>query len=220
MRLIEETQFKPKPLVKIGSKPILWHLMKIYAHYGYDDFILATGYKGKQIENYMLEEQRDFNGVVIADTGLGTPHGERVLMLKLLIKDGYFMVNYADGLADIDINKLVAFHKKKGVIATITGVHATSRWGLVTTDKDDIITSFNQKPLLSEYVNGGFMVFKREFFDELRKGEMIEVALERLIPKKQIALYKHDGFWYGMDTYKDFKYLNKLWREDPKWKIW
>lgn len=213
MRLIEETEFKPKPMVKIGTKPILWHIMKIYKHYGCKEFLLALGYKGSQISDHFRSDS-----VFPANTGLNTPHGERVLRLKNHI-DGEFMVTYGDGLADIDINKLVNYHKKMGKIATITGVHATSRWGLVE-EKNGIVTGFNQKPLLSEYVNGGFMVFKNEFFDYLKKGDMIETALERLIPKKELALYKHDGFWYGMDTYKDFLYLNKLWKENPKWKVW
>lgn len=217
-RLKEETEFKPKPMVHIGNKPILWHIMKIYAHHGYKDFVLALGYKGNQIKDYFWR-QDDFK-ITFADTGLETPHGERVLMLKKYINDDFFMVTYGDGVADIDINKLVDFHKKKGTIATISGVHITSRWGLVKTDKNDFITEFEQKQLMAEHVNGGFMVFKKAFFDVLKEGEMIEKALARLISQKQIALYKHEGFWFGMDTYKDFKFLNKLWKEDPKWKIW
>ena len=130
------------------------------------------------------------------------------------------MVTYGDGVADIDIDNLVEFHKSKGVIATMTGVHPSSRWGLVNTDKNDIITRFSQKPMLYDYVNGGFMIFKREFLDILKEGDMIEDALSRLLPEKQLALYRHEGFWFGMDTYKDFMFLNKLWEKDPKWKIW
>jgi len=218
MRLVEETEFKPKPMVKIGDEPILGHIMRIYAHYGYRDFILALGYKGEQIVDYFWKED-NFN-IRFADTGLETPHGERVLKLKKYVDEDFFMVTYGDGVADIDISKLVDFHKKKGTIATITGVHTTSRWGLVKTDENDIVTHFGQKPLLAEYINGGFMVFKKDFFGILKKGDMIEDAILRLIPKKQVALYKHEGFWYGMDTYKDFKFLNKVWKEDPKWKIW
>ena len=243
-RLKEETEFKPKPIVEIGGKPILWHIMKIYAHYGYRDFILALGYKGDHIKNYFLKqkyyeadfllntgekninfltngalEKENFN-IIFADTGLETPHGERVLMLKKYIKDDLFMVTYGDGVADINIDKLVEFHKKKGAIGTITGVHPSSRWGLVNTDENDFVLDFAQKPMLYDYVNGGFMVFKKEFFNFLKESEMIEDALSRLVAQKELALYKHEGFWYGMDTYRDFLFLNKLWEKDPKWKIW
>jgi len=244
-RLNEETELKPKPMIEIGGRPILWHIMKIYAHYGYRDFILALGYKGEQIKDYFLKqryyeadfllntgeknsinfltngalEKENFN-IIFADTGLETPHGERVLMLKKYINEDLFMVTYGDGVADIDINKLVEFHKKKGVIGTITGVHPSSRWGLVNTDESDLVLDFAQKPMLYDYVNGGFMVFKRDFFNFLKEGDMIEDALLRLIPQKELALYRHEGFWYGMDTYKDFLFLNKLWETDPKWKIW
>jgi len=245
-RLKEETEFKPKPMVEIGGAPILWHIMKIYNHYGYKDFILALGFKGAVIKQHFLSQKNynndlilntkdgkvvtfdnntadnpddDFN-IIFADTGLNTPHGERILKLKKYITEDLFMVTYGDGVADIDINKLIEFHKNRGKIATMTGVHPTSRWGLVNTDSDDLITEFAQKPQLYDYVNGGFMVFNKEFLDYLKPGDMIEDALMRLISQKQVALYKHEGFWYGMDTYKDFLFLNDLWEKDPKWKTW
>jgi len=245
MRLLEETEFKPKPMVEIGGRPILWHIMKIYAHYGYRDFILALGYKGDYIKDYFLKQRYyesdfclntkerrisdivhndsfdpdDFT-IIFADTGPETPHGERVLKLKKYISGDLFMVTYGDGVADINIAKLIDFHKRKGVIATVTGVHPTSRWGLINADEDNIVTQFSQKPMLYDYVNGGFIVFKKELFNFLKEGDMIEDTLVRLIPEKQLALYKHEGFWYGMDAYKDFLYLNKLWEKNPKWKIW
>jgi len=244
-RLKEETEFKPKPMVEIGGKPILWHIMKIYAHFGYRDFILALGFKGDYIKDYFLKqkyyesdfrlntkkgevseiipnnsfEKDDFN-IVFSDTGLETPHGERVLKLKKYVESDIFMVTYGDGVADINIEKLVEFHKSHGKIGTITGVHPVSRWGLVNTDSDGLVTEFSQKPQLYDYVNGGFMVFKKEFFNYLKEGDMIEDALARLIPQREIALYKHEGFWYGMDTYRDYLFLNELWAKDPKWKIW
>jgi len=245
-RLKEETEFKPKPMVEIGGAPILWHIMKIYNHYGYKDFILALGFKGNVIKEHFLSQKNynndlilntkdgkvvtfdnntvdnpddDFN-IIFADTGLNTPHGERILKLKKYITEDLFMVTYGDGVADIDIDKLIEFHKNRGKIATMTGVHPTSRWGLVNTDSDDLITEFAQKPQLYDYVNGGFMVFNKEFLNYLKPGDMIEDALMRLISEKQVALYKHEGFWYGMDTYKDFLFLNDLWEKDPKWKTW
>ena len=245
-RLNEETEFKPKPLVQVGSEPVLWHIMKIYSHYNYRDFILALGYKGTDIKDHFLRQnyynkdvslstkdgkiitfdnntpkdiKDDFN-IIFADTGLETPHGERILMLKKYITEDLFMVTYGDGVADIDINKLVEFHKSHGKIATITGVHPVARWGLVNNNEKGMVTEFAQKPMLYDYVNGGFMVFNKEFFNYLKPGDMVEDALVRLISEKQLYLYKHEGCWYCMDTYRDFLFLNELWLKDPKWKIW
>lgn len=245
-RLKEETEFKPKPMVEIGGAPILWHIMKIYGHYDYRDFILALGYKGTVIKDHFLKQKNfntdltlstkngkvvtfdndtpdnpadDFN-IIFSDTGLNTPHGERVLKLKRYITEDMFMVTYGDGVANIDINKLIEFHKKQGKMATITGVHPESRWGLVNTDQNNLVTEFAQKPKLYDYVNGGFMVFNKEFFNFIQPGDMIEDALARLIPEKQLSLYKHEGCWYCMDTYRDFLFLNELWEKDPKWKMW
>lgn len=244
-RLKEETEFKPKPMVEVGDKPILWHIMKIYSHFGYQDFILALGYKGSQIKDYFLKqkyytsdfllksyegkitnffkndnaEEDNFN-IIFAETGLETGTGERILRVKKHIQGDMFMVTYGDGIADINIEKLIEFHKSHGKIATITGVHPTSRWGLVNSDNSNLVTEFSQKPLLYDYVNGGFMVFNKEFFNYLKPGDMIEDALTRLILQKQVALYKHESYWYCMDTYRDFLLLNKLWEKDPKWKIW
>jgi len=244
-RLREETEFKPKPMVEIGAKPILWHIMKIYAHYGYRDFILALGYKGNYIKEYFIKQkyyEADFTintgrkefsdvfcgdefladnfNITFSDTGLETPHGERILKVKKYVNEDIFMATYGDGLADIDINKLLKFHKEKNKIATITGVHPVSRWGLVKVNSESLITQFVEKPMLYDYVNGGFMVFKKEFFDHIRPGDLVENALARLIPLGELALYKHEGFFYGMDTYRDFLLLNDLWAKDPKWKIW
>ena len=245
-RLREETEFKPKPMVEIGGAPILWHIMKIYNHYNYRDFILALGYKGNTIKDHFLKQKHytsdiaintkdgrvvtfdndtpensadDFN-IIFSDTGLDTPHGERVLKLKKYIHEDMFMVTYGDGVCDVNIEKLVAFHKSHGKIATITGVHPVSKWGLVNASENNMVTEFAQKPMLYDYVSGGFMVLNKEFFNYLKEGEMIEIALARLIPEKQLMIYKHEGFWYGMDTYKDFIFLNDLWEKDPKWKVW
>lgn len=243
-RLREETEFKPKPMVEVGGKPILWHIMKIYSHFGYNDFILALGYKGNYIKDYFLRqkyyncdfslnssegkisnffknsEEDNFN-IIFAETGLETPHGERVLKIKKHIQnDDMFMVTYGDGVADIDIDKLVEFHRNHGKIATITGIHPSSKWGLVNSDQNNMVTEFAQKPLLYDYINGGFMIFNKEFLNYLKEGDMIEDALSKLIPEKQLALYKHEGFWHAMDTYRDFLDLNKIWEKNPKWKIW
>ena len=244
-RMKEETEFKPKPMVEIGGRPILWHIMKIYAHYGYKDFILALGYKGDYIKDYFLKQryyesdfslntkdgeisniipnnnfEKDEFNIIFADTGLETPHGERILKIKRYIQGDMFMVTYGDGVADINIDKLIEFHRNHGKIATITGVHLISRWGLVNVDENDTVTEFAQKPELYGYVNGGFMVFNKEMFNFIKEGDMIEDSFSRLIPQKELVMYKHKGFWYGMDTYRDFIALNELWEKDPQWKIW
>jgi glucose-1-phosphate cytidylyltransferase len=247
-RLKEETEFKPKPMVAIGSKPILWHIMKIYSHFGYNDFVVALGYKGDYVKNYFLNQRylndhftiatkngsieihenencengKDDFKVTLVDTGLESLPGERILRIKDFIpeEDEDFMVTYGDGLADIDIKGLVAFHKKHGLIGTVSGVHPRSRYGLLMVDDNNVVETFAEKPVLKERINGGFMIFKREFFKHLRPGEYEHEALKRLVKERQLAVYNHEGFWHSMDTYPDVDNLNKLWKEDPKWKIW
>ncbi|MBI5613794.1 glucose-1-phosphate cytidylyltransferase [Candidatus Gottesmanbacteria bacterium] len=248
-RLKEETEFKPKPMVQIGNKPILWHIMKIYAHFGYNEFIIALGYKGDDIKEYFLNQKyftHDFtlltksgvtkihkendNGkgvdefkITFVDTGRDTLPGERILRLQEYIPktDKSFMVTYGDGVSNIDIRKLVVFHNKQKTIGTVTGVHPRSKYGLISLNtKTHIIDGFTEKPVLNEWVNGGFMVFRKEFFSYLRKGEMEHEAIRRLIAIKQLSLYIHTGFWHAMDTYVDVENLNKYWHEKPEWKIW
>lgn len=246
-RLKEETEFKPKPMVQIGGKPILWHIMKIYAHYGFNDFIIALGYKGDYIKDYFLNQKYLANNFILhtktgktkiltrdatspvdnfnitfVDTGAETLPGERILRLKKYIpsSDKHFMVTYGDGVSDINIKKLVSFHKKQNTIGTLTGVQPTSKYGILTIGEDNVVTGFNEKPEMDHLVNGGFMVFKKKFFDYLRPNEMEHEAFKVLILKKQISLYRHNGFWHSMDTYPDVENLNKFWGSDPKWKIW
>lgn len=244
-RLKEETEFKPKPMVQVGGKPILWHIMKIYAHYGFNDFIIALGYKGDYIKQYFLNEKNmvhDFsldtlNGktkiikdgaksedfkITFVNTGEETLPGERILRLKKYIPntDENFMVTYGDGVSDLDIKELVKFHIKQGTIGTVTGVHPRSKYGLLAIDEDKKVTSFIEKPVLKERTNGGFMVFKRNFFNYINPGEFEHEALKRLVKEKQLSVYAHDAFWHSMDTYNDVDSLNKYWKEDPKWKVW
>ncbi len=245
-RLKEETEFKPKPMVLIGGKPILWHIMKIYSHYGYNDFVIALGYKGNVIKEYFLNQKyfaNDFtldtksgrtkihkNGnsldddfhISFVDTGEDTLPGERILRVMDYVPDSdeHFMVTYGDGVADIDIKKLMSFHKSQGTVGTITGVHPHSKYGLLKINDRGVIISFTEKPVLNEFVNGGFMVFKREFFNYLNPGEYEHEALKRLVVKKELSLYAHGGFWQCMDTYPDVDLLNTLWHDDPKWKVW
>jgi glucose-1-phosphate cytidylyltransferase len=247
-RLKEETEFKPKPMVNIGSKPILWHIMKIYSHYGFNDFIIALGYKGDYIKDYFINQKHfahnftihtksgltklhkkkamnpidDFK-ITFVDTGSETLPGERILRIKEFIpkEDNDFMVTYGDGVSDINIKDLVKFHKKNKTIGTVTGVHPRSKYGLLTWDaKTNVVKQFVEKPVLQERVNGGFMVFQKKFFDYLRPQEMEHEAIKRLIAEQQLSLYVHDGFWHAMDTYPDVENLNKYWYENPKWKVW
>lgn len=244
-RLKEETEFKPKPMVSIGNKPILWHIMKIYSHYGYNEFIIALGYKGDLIKDYFLNQKyfaHNFNlntkrgtiklhynenikddfKITFVDTGEETLPGERILRVKDFIpqEDEDFMVTYGDGVSDVDIRRLVKFHKNHELVGTVTGVHPRSKYGLLTLGKNNVVEKFSEKPVLREWVNGGFMVFKKEFFSYLREDEFEHPAIKRLINEKQLAVHTHDGFWHSMDTYPDVDNLNRLWREDPKWKVW
>lgn len=245
-RLKEETEFKPKPMVNIGNKPILWHIMKIYAHYGFNDFIIALGYKGDYIKQYFLNQRqyahnftlhtktghakihRENNGKVIddfkisfIDTGEDSLPGERILKLRDYIpeEDEDFMVTYGDGVSNVNIAELVKFHKTHGLTGTITGVHPRSKYGLLKVI-NNMATKFIEKPVLNQWVNGGFMVFKKNFFDFLKPGEMEHEAIKRLIKKKQISVYIHEGFWHSMDTYPDVENLNKMWLNNPEWKVW
>ncbi|MBI2426855.1 MAG: NTP transferase domain-containing protein [Candidatus Kerfeldbacteria bacterium] len=241
-RLREETEFKPKPMVTIGGRPILWHIMKIYSAQGFHKFILCLGYKGNSIKSYFLQHKlwasdfrmrdgevaerlteyndNDFD-IVFADTGEDTPTGERLKMVQKYIPEDRFMVTYGDGVGNIDIQQLIAFHTQQKVQGTLTGVHPTSKYGLVSIDENQHITSFQQKPQLHDYVNGGYMLFERSFLQELREGEMIEETFQRLVDRQQLVLYKHDGFWHCMDTYKDYEDLNLMWNKgQPQWRIW
>ena len=243
-RLKEETEFKPKPMVLIGEKPILWHIMKIYAHHGFNRFIIALGYKGEMIKDYFLNQDyfmHDFNlntatgktrifrskkinsdnfQITFIDTGIETLTGERVMRVKEYIKEDQFMVTYGDGVGNINIRKLYTYHNRMKLTGTITGVHPTIRWGLIRSNRDNLITSFQQKPIYNQYVNGGFMIFNRKFFDYLDEKEWLEDTLAKLVKKRELALYVHDDFWFAMDTYREVNMLNTMWENKPAWKVW
>lgn len=246
-RLKEETEFKPKPMILIGNKPIIWHIMKIYSHYGFSDFIIALGYKGNYIKQYFLNQKHllhdftihtrsgkakihknsskelvdDFK-ITFVDTGENTLPGERILRIKNFIpeNDKEFMVTYGDGVSDIDINKLIKFHRKCNTIGTVTGVHPRSKYGRISVNSKGTVTEFIEKPVLNEWVSGGFMIFNKDFFKYLNEGEMEHEGLKRLVEKRQLSLYLHKGFWHAMDTYNDVDTLNNMWVQNPKWKVW
>jgi len=248
-RLREETEFRPKPMVEIGGLPILWHIMKIYSHYGYSDSVLCLGYKGDIIRQYFLNYDmmnRDFTvtlgaghnrrikvhdacgekkwKITLCDTGEAAMTGARVKRIQKHIDTDLFMLTYGDGVADINIDRLVSFHRSHGRIGTVTGVHPVSRFGELIV-KNEKIVNFSEKPQIHEgLINGGFFVFDRRFFNYLEDRDecVLERApLEKLSAKGQLMAYVHSGFWQCMDTYRDLQLLNQLWKSaSPPWKIW
>lgn len=249
----EETEFKPKPLVLVGGRPILWHIMKIYAHHGFNDFILALGYKGDMIKQYFLNWRNlvddftldtksnelifhnnnkcdDFK-ITFAETGQESLTGERVRRLKKYIDGDDFLVTYGDGVGDVNIKELADFHKKQNTLGTITGIKITSRLGLLDIDHETKklkdfyqhkVTDFNEVRATKDfgYINGGFMIFKKEVLDLITPDSMIESMFLPLIEKGQLSIYTHEGKWKCMDTYKEVEEMNDLWNKDPFWKIW
>lgn len=243
-RLREMTEFIPKPMLQIGNRPILWHIMKTYDYYGSRNFILCLGYKGEEIKKYFLNYYHmayDFTSnlktrevsfhdkgiedwtIRFANTGLETLTGERLARVRKHLEcDKKFMVTYGDGVSDIDIRKLMEFHNKHGKIATITGGHGHHKYGLLKFDtKTFHVTSFEQKPRLPEHINIGFMVFEREIFDFLSPNRSIEDAFNSLVEAGELLMYPHEGFFHSMDTYKDYQDLNAIWAsENVPWKVW
>ena len=237
-RLREETEFKPKPMVTIGGIPILVHIMKIYSEFGFKRFVICLGYKGEVIKEYFLNFKwfsNDFeikvrdqsikvigNGpsddweIILADTGDGANTGSRIKQVEKHIDTDYFLATYGDSVANIDLGKLVRFHREHGKLGTLTGVHPHSRFGVLKYDSNNRITEFSEKPMLMDLVNGGFYVFDKKFFDYLAEDHscvLEKEPLSRLARDKQLMIHKHGDFWHAMDTYKDFLDLNALWNE-------
>jgi glucose-1-phosphate cytidylyltransferase len=242
-RLREETEFKPKPLVTIGSMPILWHIMKIYSHHGFREFILCLGYKGHLIKEFFLNypwmandltlnlkshQYTIHNGrpaedwkITFADTGLSTPTGGRVSRIRKYIKGDRFCVTYGDGLSNVDVRRLVAYHERMKTVATMTGVHPASPFGVIESEKG-IARTFKEKPRLEGLINGGFFVFGRGIFDQLDDESVLEEEpLRALAAKGKLAVYEHRDFWMCMDTFKDVERLNRMWSENERpWVVW
>jgi len=246
-RMREETEYRPKPMVEIGGRPILWHIMKSYAVHGFTDFVVCLGYKGEIIKDYFLNYEamnNDFtvelgrresidihagheeNGwrVTLADTGLQTMTGARVKRASRYITSNPFMLTYGDGVSDVDLGRLLAFHEKSATIATVTGVHPSSRFGelLVSGDR---VQQFSEKPQTHEgLINGGFFVCDRRVLEYLSDdpGCVFERdPLERLAAEGQLSVYQHSGFWQCMDTYRDYQQLNQMWDSgEAEWKKW
>lgn len=240
-RLEEETTKKPKPMVEIGGKPMLWHIMNIYSAHGYDDFIIACGYRGEEIKEYFanfLIRNSDWSinlhdgshqivsrytpdwRVELVDTGLNTMTGGRIERLKEYIGDQRFMVTYGDGLSNVNISELVSFHESHGKLATVTAVRPPARFGGISLGGDQVI-EFSEKPQINEgWINGGFLVFEAGVFDYLEgDGVPLERApLEKLAEAGELMAFRHTGFWQPMDTLREKRVLDDLWNSgNPPW---
>ena len=238
MRMREHTETIPKALVPIGPYPIILHVMKTYAKYGFKKFILCLGYKSEDIKKYFMDYEwltEDFTlkmddsekkkitnhspdlvdfDITFADTGLETNTGGRVKKIEKYVESDNFHVTYCDGLTDINISKLFEFHKEKNKIGTVSAVHPMTTFGIIDIDENSITKSFREKPTLPGYINGGYMIFKKDFFDYLDEECVLEQKPMRTISEiSQLAAYKHEDFWACMDTFKDFERLNTLWQK-------
>jgi len=247
-RLREETEYKPKPMVEIGSKPILWHIMKHYSYFGYKEFVLALGYKGDIIRDYFINYYKynsDFtidlanngnieihNGAIeddwkitLVETGDESMTGYRTKLAGKYIKEDRFMLTYGDAVCNVNIDELVKFHEKKDTIGIVTGVFPPSRFGDLVVQEEQVLR-FKEKmkdTKNSNPINGGFFVFKKEFLNLIPDdptSDLEKRPMDELVKMNQLTLFKHEGFWQCMDTYRDYQHLNRLWREGAPWKIW
>ncbi|MFZ5447612.1 MAG: glucose-1-phosphate cytidylyltransferase [Thermodesulfobacteriota bacterium] len=239
----------PKPMIRIGEKPIIWHIMKYYSHWGHNGFVLCLGYKGHIIKDFFLNydvltedftitlgnpKKIDFHNnhnelgwnVTLAETGLESGTGARVFICKKYLQnEANFMLTYGDGVGNIDIDKLIAFHQAHGKIMTVSGVKPPGRFGELMSDKNGRVTEFNEKPQATGgMISGGYFVCRRELFEYLDDREDLTLELdpmERLVRDGQLMVYEHEGFWHPMDTYRDFLLLNKFWKSgQAPWKVW
>jgi len=243
-RLAEETEIKPKPMVEIGGQPILWHIMRHYAHYGYNDFVIALGYKGAVIKKYMIDYcslnsdlrvnlktgEVEKNGIYspdwtvdLVDTGISTMTGGRIKKLAPYIGDETFMLTWGDGVSDVNLDDLLDFHRNHGKLATLTAVRPPARYGHLEIEGKNVLT-FSEKSQVKEgWINGAFFVLEPEVFDYIDKDETVweQEPLERLSRDGQLMAYKHSSFWQCMDTLREKYLLEKLWASgNPPWKIW
>ena len=221
-RISEESHLLPKPMIEIGGKPILWHIMKIYSTYKIDDFVICLGYKGEKIKEYFDQFDSKLWNIKLIDTGADTMTGGRIKRIQKHIDDT-FCLTYGDGLSDVDISGLISFHKEKKSTATLTAIHPPERFGVLSLS-GDYVTEFHEKHSGgSSWINGGFFVFEPEIFDNLRDDSTIleRTPLETLAKEQKLTAFKHDGFWHPMDTLRDKKHLEKLWASGKApWKIW
>lgn len=244
MRLREETGNKPKPLLSVGDYPILWHIMKHYSSHGFNDFILCLGYQGNQIKDYFInynyrcrdiqlnlkkgtksilqdkKSMEDWN-IIFADTGLDTNTGGRVKRIERYIDGDYFFLTYGDGLSDVNLRELEKFFLAKGKTGVITGIRPQSRFGRITMDDQCLVTGFREKPVADDCINGGFAVFHRGIFNFMDDNCVLEQEVfTQLVSQRELAVYRHQGFWKCMDTYKDYIELNEMWEAGNRpWEV-
>ncbi len=246
-RITEESHLKPKPMIEIGGKPILWHIMKIYEHYGFNEFVICLGYKGHLIKEYFVNYHLNNSDVYVdtstnetkvlsnsassfkvslIDTGLDTMTAGRIKRIQKHIKGDDFFLTYGDGLADINLRDELRYHKEHGKLCTMTIVQPEGKFGALKFDESNNVTNFKEKPRGDgAFINGGFFVLSRRIFDYLNTDDFDSVMweqepMEYLTKRKQLKVYKHSGFWKSMDSMKDRNDLEKLWSESPRWKIW
>ena len=222
MRLGEHGINIPKALIEIGGKPMLWHLLKYYSHFGLNEFVLCLGYLGSEIQAYFKANPDEFK-ITFVDTGLDTNTGGRLKLIKnYLGEDEEFCVTYGDGLADVDLPALLQFHRSHHKTATLTAVNPRSQFGVLKLDNENSVTEFQEKPLLKEWINGGFFVFNRRIFDYLHDDSILErEPFELLANEREVMAFKHAGFWKCLDTYKDNLEFNQLWDDnEAAWKLW
>jgi glucose-1-phosphate cytidylyltransferase len=222
-RLQERTQSIPKPLIEIGAEPILWHVIRIYAAQGLRRFLLATGYRGELVQSFVREHDWPAGiEVQCVDTGLDTPTGGRIKLLEGRLAGETFCATYSDGVADVDLEALIAFHRAEGAAATMTVVRPLLQFGITELDGNGRVTGFHEKPRSDHWINGGFFVFEPEVFAYLDRSSVLErEPLEGLADDGQLRAYRHTGFWECMDTYKDAVQLNDLWASgSAPWKVW
>jgi glucose-1-phosphate cytidylyltransferase len=245
-RISEESGIRPKPMVEIGGKPILWHVMKIYSHYGLNDFIICCGYKGYMIKEYfsnyflhtadvtldMRSNQMEVHNafaepwrITLIDTGESTMTGGRIKRVRQYLSDQTFCLTYGDGVGNVNIKELIEFHKSNGVKATLTGVHTPGRFGAFTLKGEDpMIRHFEEKPLNNEspWINGGFFVLEPSVLDYIEGDSTVweRGPLAKLAQAGELCAYRHTGFWQPMDTLRDKMVLEDLWRNGAPWKVW
>jgi|TARA_B110000263_G_C15219072_1_gene468994 glucose-1-phosphate cytidylyltransferase len=246
-RMREETEYKPKPMVEIGERPILWHIIKNYNSHSFSEFIVCMGYKKESIIEYFVNfnslnndlkvnlgennkvDLLGFNNdlqntdIILSDTGLNSNTGERIRRIKKYIPEGEsFMLTYGDGLSDVNITELLKFHNSHPGIATFTATYPQSRFGVIKTDENNLVTSFDEKGQIENRINCGFMVLDYGVFDYIEENDNFEQqSLKRIADDKKLFAFNHDGYFQPMDTYREYKYLNSLWEKGKApWKVW
>jgi len=243
-RMREETEFRPKPMVEVGGRPVLWHIMKILSEHGISDFIVCAGYKSELISNYFLNfnvTSRPFTvnlesgevkthglsveagwNVTVVDTGELTPTGGRIKAIEEFIDEEDFFVTYGDGLADVDITQLMNLHRSNNVVATLTAVQPQSRFGVLDISADSLVTNFREKPQVQDWINIGYFVFNKSIFARLNSESVLEEGpLRDLASEGELQAHKHRGFWEPMDTFREYQHLQNLWETGvAPWKTW